>query len=613
MTELEGTKKTTEGVNYYVFISFCILIALVLIAAYSVGLMPARKGELVDCDCYMHLIRASDLYNHGQWYDPVWIKSNAPLGEPLHWSRPFDVLLLAGAIPLSLFVDFETALFAWGVALSPVLMVIALIALNWTTRVVLNKDGTFLVILFFLAQAVVRSVFQPARPDHHGLLLLFYILQLGLVLRIIVKPFKRSRCYGAAAVSAMAIWISVESMVPVCVTIGILGFLWVLKEEDFLRKSFHYALGLFLFCCLFLVAERPFHNLTLIKYDSISIVYAGILGLMALFGGAASVLSNSTSLLQRRTLRLVCGLLGAACIALIIYRLFPKLYQGPFADVDPRIIAVWFNKTKEIQPLLSSSISLGVSVQLIGLAMVSFPFMFYLLVRRKETVSQNAWIYITLSAILFFLMALYQMRWTIYPYTLFSIVMAELLSRLLSYKNEKMPIVWRAIKNSMIALMMTMGFLYTGVLAEKILSKPPAGPKYNNPPLSKICDYLNSRNEEAKHSLQIMTHPFFAAEILYRTDHSVVATANTYGQGILDTYDVMTAQTDDHAFKILRSRQIEMILLCPKSPESAMYSKPSQTSTFYRRLCEGQVPLWLNKVELPENLNEDFLIFETIF
>ncbi|MHC4962213.1 MAG: hypothetical protein ACYTGA_08840, partial [Planctomycetota bacterium] len=86
-----------------------------------------------------------------------------------------------------------------------------------------------------------------------------------------------------------------------------------------------------------------------------------------------------------------------------------------------------------------------------------------------------------------------------------------------------------------------------------------------------------------------------------------------YGQGILDTYDVMTAQTDDHAFKILRSRQIEMILLCPKSAESAMYSKPSQTSTLYRRLIKGQVPEWLKRVELSENLSEDFLLFDTNF
>ncbi|MHC4386559.1 MAG: hypothetical protein ACYSUG_06165, partial [Planctomycetota bacterium] len=78
MAEIKEIKQPKEGVNYYVFIIFCMCITLALIAAYIVGFVPTKKGELVDCDCYMHLIRASDLYNHGQWYDPVWIKSNAP-------------------------------------------------------------------------------------------------------------------------------------------------------------------------------------------------------------------------------------------------------------------------------------------------------------------------------------------------------------------------------------------------------------------------------------------------------------------------------------------------------------------------------------------------------
>ena len=94
-----------------------------------------------------------------------WIKSNAPFGEPLHWSRPFDVLLLAGAIPLSVFVDFETALFAWGVVLSPVLLIFALIELNWATRVILSKDGTFLVILIFLFMPTILTYFQAGVSD----------------------------------------------------------------------------------------------------------------------------------------------------------------------------------------------------------------------------------------------------------------------------------------------------------------------------------------------------------------------------------------------------------------------------------------------------------------
>lgn len=610
MEERNDVKQSKEGVNYYVFIVFCIGISLTLIVAYILGFSPVKKGELVDCDCYMHLIRASDLYHYGQWYDPVWIKSNAPFGEPLHWSRPFDVLLLAGAIPGSFFTNFETALFWWGIALSPVLMIFALIALNWATRTILNKDGTFLVILFFFPQTVIRSVFQPARPDHHGLLLLFFVLHIGFMLRLILQPFKRSLCYWAAVASAISIWISVESMVPTCISIGVLGFFWIFKEGDYLRKTVHYTFGLFVFCGLCLIAERPFQYLTLVKYDSISLIYVSIMGFVALFSISASVLNLATVLLKQYLGRLGYSVSGICLIAIAVHLFFPKLYQGPFAEVDPRIMTLWFKKTSEIASLLSGSVSLGTTVQFIGVSAVSFLFLFHLIFLKKDTANRRGWMYITLSSVLLSLIAIFQMRWSIYPYTLFSIVMAELLYRLLNYKNENIPIVWRTIKNSLITLILTLGFLYTGVFAQKILRKPSQEKKYKKPPLSEICDFLNQYQRQDNQSLKIMISPFFAAEILYRTNHEVVATANTYGQGILDTYDVISADRDDAAFAILQKRRIDIILLCPASAERVMFSKPGQRSNFYQRLIDDQIPDWLHKIQLPDDLSASFLLFE---
>ncbi|MHC4457500.1 MAG: hypothetical protein ACYS0I_10495 [Planctomycetota bacterium] len=608
MSECEGIKQAKEGMNMAVFVFFCCLIGLVLIMGYMFGFF--NKGELVDSDCYMHLIRASDLYNYGQWYDPVWNKSNAPFGEPLHWSRPFDVLLLLGAVPGSFFVDFETALWGWGVALSPVLLVLALIALNWATRVILNKDGTFLVIFLFLFQWMVLIFFRPARPDHHGLLLLFFILNIGFVLRLIVKPFKKSLCYWAGAMSAMSIWISVESMVPTCVTMSILGFLWALKEEDFLRKSTHYAMGLFVFCFFFLALERPFHDLTIVKFDSISIVYTSILGFIALFWITASGVKNATVLLKRKIGRLTYGVLGAAFIAFVTGVLFPKLYNGPFANVDPRIITVWFNKTKEVQPLISSSVPLGISVQLIGSAIVSFSFLAYMLFRRKDTVNRNAWMCIAVSAVLLFSISLYQVRWGIYPCALFSIVMTELLCQLRKYRKEQGTVLWRTIRNSVMTLFFAMGFLYAGELAEKMTGRSGTGKNLQKPSMTQICGFLDDLQVSGTRALQIMSNPFDGAEILYRTDCKVVPTANTYGQGMLDTYDVLTAETDDVAFEILQKLRTDMILLCPTSMESVMYKKPGQTSTFYQRLCDGKIPPWLKKAQLPDELSSSFFLFE---
>ncbi|MHC4521723.1 MAG: hypothetical protein ACYTAS_24280, partial [Planctomycetota bacterium] len=74
-------------------------VAALLIFAYLMDVMPVERGTLADSDCYVHLLRAEKLWRSGRWYDSVLDRSNAPYGDELHWTRPFDVLLLLGAVP----------------------------------------------------------------------------------------------------------------------------------------------------------------------------------------------------------------------------------------------------------------------------------------------------------------------------------------------------------------------------------------------------------------------------------------------------------------------------------------------------------------------------------
>ncbi len=75
------------------------------------GDSPLSRGALWTADGYMRLVRVEALYETGDWYDGVVHRSNAPYGESLHWTRPFDVVLLAGAAPLAPVVGFKTALY----------------------------------------------------------------------------------------------------------------------------------------------------------------------------------------------------------------------------------------------------------------------------------------------------------------------------------------------------------------------------------------------------------------------------------------------------------------------------------------------------------------------
>ena len=138
--------KNNEKASFWVFVSFCIFIVMGLIVAYLFNFASAKKGELIGTDGYVRLTRVTDLYETGDWYHPAPMKTNTPYGDTSHWTRPFDVVLLAGAIPLSKWVGFESSLFAWGVAISPVLLALTLIALHWAVKVLLSKDAPFFII-----------------------------------------------------------------------------------------------------------------------------------------------------------------------------------------------------------------------------------------------------------------------------------------------------------------------------------------------------------------------------------------------------------------------------------------------------------------------------------
>jgi hypothetical protein len=576
---------------------------------YISGLAPTKTYELCDSDCYMRLVRVSELYHSGRWYDAVISRSNAPYGESSHWTRPFDVLLLAGAVPLSLFTDFKTALFWWGVIISPVLMIAAIVAMQWASRAVLKDDGPILACFVFVLQIIMLSYFQAGRPDHHSLIILLFVLSLGFALRMILGPFNALMCYAAGAVGALAVWVSVESILSMFMIIAALGVLWILKDSDFARKSLHYSLALFVFTAFSLILERPWHDLTTKQLDSISIVQCGIFGFIALFWVINSVFGRNKDFFRRVLHRLSFALAGGAAIAFVILLFFPKFYRGPFADVDPRIIPIWLSRVKEVQPLLNV-LTLTIPFQLFGSFVLAIAFIIYLMLSKSYNENRDGWLFISFAAVIFITISLYQIRWSAYAQILLIIPMTGLMV-LLRQKGPQAGLL-KILKNVSIVLVCSLGFLLLGLLADVIFKKGESEKSNQKFSLIRMCKYLNETEQFQKGNCRILTFIDYGAEILYRTPYEVIGTPyHRNSSGILDTYDIMTADSDKKALEIVQKRKINLILLGPESGESRIYSKPEQTSTFSQRLREGIIPDWLKKVELPSDLSSSFLLFET--
>ena len=611
MSEISNYKQKKDRTELYRFICFWILVSVLFILLYIFGLAPIKKGELADPDCYMHLVRVTDLYNTGHWYGPVLLKSNAPYGQSMHWTRPFDILLLLGVVPLTVVTDFESALFWWGVIISPILMIATIIALQWSTRPILSKDGPFLVGFIFVFQIIIFAYFQPGRPDHHSLLIFVFVLSIGLILRMILRPFNVFLCYIAGAIGALSIWISVESMLSICIIIAALGFLWILKNGDFVRKNLHYSLALFVFTAFSMVLERPWYDLTTQQFDRLSIVHLSILGFIAIFWIISSIFDRYEGLFHRASHRFSFILAGAAAIALMTLLCFPKFYKGPFADVNPRIIPIWLNRVNEVQPLFSKSDPLTIPIQLIISVVLCFFFLFYLILSKRRNENRYGWIFILLAAVVFILISLYQVRWLVYAQILLIIPMTALMV-LLRQRGPKTGFL-KTLKNVSIVIVFSLGFLLLGLFADVIIKKGDLEKSRQKVSLIQICKYLDEAEKWQQRRFRVLTYIDFGAEILYRTRHEVIGTPyHRNSPGILDTYDIITADTDEKALKIIRKRGVDLILIRPKYSESVIYSKPEQTSTFSQRLREDMIPNWLRKIELPSDLSSSFFLFETI-
>jgi hypothetical protein len=154
-------------------------------------------------------------------------------------------------------------------------------------------------------------------------------------------------------------------------------------------------------------------------------------------------------------------------------------------------------------------------------------------------------------------------------------------------------------------------FLALGIAAEVIAGNKQAKAEDKKVSLVKICRYLNEDQKWLGRNVRILTNMDFGPEIIYRTRHEVIGTPyHRNWRGILDTYDIMTAEEDETAHKLVEQRKVELILLSLKLPELGDRLKIGDKSTFYQRLCRNECPNWLRAIELPDELAVSFKLFE---
>ena len=87
-------KSGVKGLEIAIYV--LVFVAAILLHASTPTVLPVSvwDGHLIGADAYMQLVRLREFIEVGDWYHNTVSRSNAPYGETIYWTHPFQLVLL---------------------------------------------------------------------------------------------------------------------------------------------------------------------------------------------------------------------------------------------------------------------------------------------------------------------------------------------------------------------------------------------------------------------------------------------------------------------------------------------------------------------------------------
>lgn len=544
------------------------------------------RGELFDSDSYMRLVRVQKLIQGDGWYDNRIERANAPYGHSLHWSRPLDVLLLAGAALLAPRFGWDGGLHQAGVWLSPLLHLLTLLALLWAVRPLLGRQSLLWLGLLFPLQLFLDYQFAPGRPDHHALLLLLFVCALGAQIRAMGAngPSRVAWAAAGALPLGLLVWVSVEGLVAAVLAFAPLILRWFQQGRAWSLSGLSLGAGLTLMSGLAVMVEYAPGDWGRVAYDKISIAHVSLFTLLTCAFAVAAYCRPRWP-----------GLIAFAAVPVLQFWAYPAFFLGPLAGQDAIFAAAIFQYAGEAAPLRTP----GEMILHLGPALLALPFGIW---RLRTPRAGWPWLVTTAGLVVYLPLAVLQLRWAPYVALLalpgYSAVLASCL-KALAPKRGLPGIFAAALARTVVVLGFAFGFfLLSGRLAGAP-GVPGSAITGTKCPYDAMARHLAERFPAPQRILSYMT---IAPAILYRSRHEVVATPyfrNVQGGGDTLAFFRATHQAADHmsALEITRRRKIDLVLTCPQDRESHIYGPA------------GPAPFWLRPLDLPGELGQWYRLY----
>jgi hypothetical protein len=582
---------------------------------------PVLDGHLHGSDSYMRLRRVLHLYEAGNWYDAFDLRTNAPYGELIHWTRLLDSILFAGAWLGSAVTEFPRALFVWGILVGPALLLVLVPIWSWGTRPFLSSGGFLLTFAIFPLLSLLNGTLRPGNLDHHGLIALLFLTLIAISVRLASGHAGPRAALAAGLVAGTAVWVGIIEVVAATYVGSALALLWLWRGQPYDRYLSAYVIGIVGAITLALIVERPPGEWLSPFYERLSFVHWFVFASAALTWFAVRAATRAVTIGDgygsRFATLAVVGVISIVAIALV----FPRFFQPPLVEASSPIIDQWLRGNVEFQSIWPvNRATTQVFLSSIGPAIIALGFMAW----RWRTASpelRNVFAVLVLGYLFYLPLALNALRWTSFVQALTLLPLVMTIVAVWRWEGAFPFANQRVRLRSMAATVVIFGPRFVAAIVVGSASAPlehtaqaQAGTAVlaNQAQRIELCNiqavsaYLNRVYESSRGDDILFTYLFWGSEIVWRTPYNVVGAPYTNLASLTDTSKLFQATSDADAAAVVRQRGIDLVLVCTGAFER--YTRGG-AANLHNRLVDKSPPPWLEPIELPAHLAPTFRLY----
>ncbi len=515
---------------------------------------PVLRGDLVNPDSYMRLVRLEDGLRAGHVGYTV-AADGSGAGTVLHWSHLLDSLLVLLALPLRLGLDWHRALFVAACLCGPISVWLLGAALAWAAAPLADRGFLWAAPLVAGLSAPVMTYGALGVAHHHVLLVAGSVFVAGCMGRAAAGDRLAGWRGGVAA--AAAIWLTPETMPAILAALALPA---LHAGRPAARAAL--ALGGLGFAGLLLLAwlVDPPALRWAPEVDRLSVVYLGLGAAVAAGGWAIWAIPRL----------LPAALVAAGCLGAWLAA-FPALLRGPEGMMDPATATAFFGNIAEMQPVDN----LGEAALFLLPGLVTAALLGAIAWRRRSL----AWAYAALVCVVAVGLSAWHVRFAAFP----AACTAAAMPVLLTSASRLRRVAWRPAAR--------LGTFFGCVLL-------PVLPAFAGAlPSGRVTYTCPVRAAEALLAplagTVVLTGVNDVPELLYRTPIRTVGSLyHRNAVAYLRLRDAWDSPPSDTVPAAVRATEAAYILICPsRAPPPA----PGPADTLWDRLRADRPPPWLTR------------------